>query len=85
MNYGDEPTNEELNMDWFDFLMKHDHLVVGSPEFVAEKLVQYSEELNCDYIGVWHNISILNFDQVMRSLDLFGEKVVPRLQKIKAA
>ena len=54
-------------------------------DFVAEKLEQYSEELNCDYFGVWHNISLMNFDQVMRSLDLFGEQVVPRLQKIRAA
>ncbi len=85
MNSGEEPTNDDLNMDWFDFLMKHDHLWVGSPEDVAEKIEKYHAELNCGYFGVWHNISLLNFDQVMRSLDLFGEQVIPRLRKAKVA
>ena len=82
MNVGEELTNDDLNMDWVDFLMKHDHLWAGSPEFVAEKIEQYASELNCDYFGVFHNISFLSNKQVMRSLDLFGEQVMPRLEKV---
>ena len=85
MNVGEELTNDELNMDWFDFLMKHDHLWVGSPEFVADKMEQYATELDCDYFGLYHNVTLLSIEQVMRSLDLFGEKVLPRLNKVKAA
>ena len=85
MNSGEEPTNDDLNMDWFDFLMKHGHLWVGSPEHVAEKIEQYSSELNCDTFGLFHNITLLDFGQVMRSLYLFSEQVMPRLQKEKVA
>ena len=80
MNHGEELTNDDLNMDWFDFLMKHDHLWVGTPEFVVEKIEQYQSELNCDTFGLFHNITLLNFGQLMRSLYLFCKEVMPRLQ-----
>lgn len=81
INHGGEPTNEDLNMDWFDFLMKHDHLWIGSPEDVAEKMAKYTSELNCEYFGIWHSISLVDFDKTKRSLDLFGDKVMPLLEK----
>ena len=33
-----EPTNEDLNGEWFDFLMKYELIWVGTADYVAEKI-----------------------------------------------
>ena len=35
---GEELTDEDNAKPWFDFLMDKDHILIGDPEFVAEKI-----------------------------------------------
>ena len=55
--YKDEvPGDGELESEWFEFLMKRDHLWVGSPEFVVERMRKYVTALNCRHFALFTNI-----------------------------
>ena len=69
----------DLDLDWFDFQRKHDLIMVGTPDTVAEQIERYRTELNCQHIALFLNFPGLSFQQVMRSLTLFTEQVIPRL------
>ena len=68
----------DLDLDWFDFQRKHDLIMVGTPDTVAEQIERYRTELNCQHIALFLNFPGLSFQQVMRSLTLFTEQVIPR-------
>ena len=52
--------------------------MVGTPDTVAEQIERYRTELNCQHIALFLNFPGLSFQQVMRSLTLFTEQVIPR-------
>ena len=68
----------DLDLDWFDFQSKHDLIMVGTPDTVAEQIERYRMELNCQHIALFLNFPGLSFRQVMNSLTLFAEQVIPR-------
>jgi alkanesulfonate monooxygenase SsuD/methylene tetrahydromethanopterin reductase-like flavin-dependent oxidoreductase (luciferase family) len=71
---------EDLSCEWFDFLVKHDAVLVGSPDYVAEKLFKFEEELNCQHFVIYMAVNGLEYKKMMRSLNLFVEHVMPRFQ-----
>ena len=75
---------EQMNMDWFDFAMSKDVILVGTPETVAEKIEKLQNELNCRHVTLWPNPSFLPFEKVYHSLELFAERVIPYFEKKRA-
>jgi len=63
-----------------DFIMENDLVFVGSPQTVTEKLRAASEDgIFNTFMGEF-NFSDLPEDALMRSIKMFGEKVIPELR-----
>ncbi len=62
------------------YLRAHDIGLVGSPDTVAANIRQYAEEGSFNVVLGEFNYGFLTEEQVMRSVRLFGEEVIPRLR-----
>jgi alkanesulfonate monooxygenase SsuD/methylene tetrahydromethanopterin reductase-like flavin-dependent oxidoreductase (luciferase family) len=71
-------TDEEMNCDWFDFLMTHEVIWVGTASYVAEKIAKYQEELNMQHLMLVHQFPGIPFQKIMASMSKFSENVAPR-------
>ena len=74
----DALTADDLDGDDFDFAIKHNMLMVGTPDDVAERIGLYQEGLNFGHYQLFPSIPHLTFEQAMKSLELFGAEVMPR-------
>ncbi len=81
----EELTDEDLSLPWFDFLQKHDSIIVGSPEYAIERIERLRNEINCGHFTLWPNPVYVPFEGVMRSFELFAEKVMPHFNTIDRA
>jgi alkanesulfonate monooxygenase SsuD/methylene tetrahydromethanopterin reductase-like flavin-dependent oxidoreductase (luciferase family) len=61
----------------YDFLHPRNQLV-GTPDFVAEKIAEMRDELNLEHLMLWTTHPGLEHAKAMRSLELFSEKVMPQ-------
>ncbi len=75
MNPGEEPT-PDMEMNW-DFLMDR-HLLVGPPDHVVEKVEEIQEVSGVDQLFIAESGS--SHKNRLRSLELFGTKVMPRFK-----
>ncbi len=82
MNVGEEVT-EDMELS-FDFLHPRNQLV-GTPEFVAEKIEELREELGLEHMLLWTTHPGLPHEKAMRSLELFSEQVMPRFAGVPVA
>ena len=74
-----EPVSDEDQAeDWLDFLTKRGHTLVGTPEFVAEGIDKWRTEIGCQHVTLYWPLPHLTYTQVMRSLYLFADKVMPQ-------
>jgi alkanesulfonate monooxygenase SsuD/methylene tetrahydromethanopterin reductase-like flavin-dependent oxidoreductase (luciferase family) len=74
-----EPFDEsELQLDWFDFLVRRGHVHVGTPEYVVDRLKRFQEELGCEHFVLHWAVPLVTFEQYRASLRLFAEKVMPK-------
>lgn len=73
-----EFTEDDLIADCFEFEDSHDLIFVGTPDSVSEQIEKYREELGLEHMVLFHNIPGLTHEQVMKSLTMFSEKVLPR-------
>ena len=81
MEEGEQVTDRhELS---FDFLHPRNQLV-GTPDFVAEKVAELQQELNLEHLMLWTTHPGLEHAKAMRSLELFSEKVMPQLPTARA-
>jgi alkanesulfonate monooxygenase SsuD/methylene tetrahydromethanopterin reductase-like flavin-dependent oxidoreductase (luciferase family) len=62
------------------YMREHGIGLIGSPDTVATKLRQYADEGMFNTLLGEFNFGYLTDEQVMRSLRLFGEEVMPRLR-----
>jgi len=78
----DEPGASEIMANLFDadYLMKHELVFIGSPETVARKIQAAAQAGLFNVFMGEFNFSDLPEDDLMRSIRLFGEKVVPALR-----
>jgi len=81
----DEMRGDDSELDALDFQLRHDLVLVGSPDHVADQIERLRSELNCQHLVLFLNFPGLSFEKVMRSLDLFGEHVMPRFQTTGAS
>ena len=77
-----EPGASEIMRNVFnpDYLLKHDLVFIGSPETVAAKIHAAAQAGLFNTIMGEFNFSDLPEGELMRSIRLFGEKVIPALR-----
>ena len=76
-----ERAETRLNLQNMEYLMAKDLVFVGSPDTVAEKIKKAAEEGLFNVIGAELNIGALPEEDLMRSIRLFGEGVIPALKE----
>jgi alkanesulfonate monooxygenase SsuD/methylene tetrahydromethanopterin reductase-like flavin-dependent oxidoreductase (luciferase family) len=77
-----EPGAAQIFLNIFDpdYILKHDLVFIGSPQTVAEKIHRAAAEgLFNTFLGEF-NFADLPEPDLMRSIRLFGEKVIPALR-----
>jgi alkanesulfonate monooxygenase SsuD/methylene tetrahydromethanopterin reductase-like flavin-dependent oxidoreductase (luciferase family) len=77
-----EPGASEIMANLFDpeYLMKHELAFIGSPDTVANKIRAAAQAGLFNVFMGEFNFSDLPEDDLMRSIRLFGEKVIPALR-----
>ena len=76
-------TEEDANCDWFDYLMRHDAIVVGSPEHVAEQIARFRDTLSCRHFTIYMALAGMDYRKMMRSIELFADQVMPQFISTK--
>ena len=77
-----EPGASEIMANLFDadYIMKHELVFVGSPKTVAEKIHKSAQAGLFNVLMGEFNFSDLSEADLLRSIKLFGEKVIPALR-----
>lgn len=75
---GEELRAEDIDADWYDFLLAHDVIWIGSADYVAEKIERFREEVGLSHIMLLEPFPGLPYEKILKSMTLFGERVVPR-------
>jgi len=78
MNPGEQPT-PDMKMG-FDFLQERGNTIVGSPDYVVERLQELREIGGCDYVMPDMAQPYLSQKQILASIELFATKVMPKLR-----
>ena len=81
MGKDEKLSDEDLNCDWFDFLWKHDVIIVGTPDHIAERLDNLQREISFQHFQIFPSIPEITFRQYMDCLELFGTEVMPRFEE----
>ncbi len=72
-------------MDPWDLLMERDHLMVGSPESVLERMTRLSESHGIQNWLLQMGIPGIDDAQIERSIELFAGGVMPGLRQVGAS
>ena len=62
----------------YNFLHKR-NLLFGTPEYVVNKINELKSELNLQNLQVWSNFPGMNHEDCMRSIKLFNDEVIPKI------
>ena len=66
----------------YEFLHKR-NLLFGTPDYVVEKIQELKSELNLQNLLVWSNFCGVKHKDAMRSIKLFNDEVMPRINPDK--
>lgn len=78
-NPGEELPQTPGKLDLLDYDFLHPrNLLFGTPDYVAEKIHELQTELGVEHLQVWSNFPGVPHDQVMKSVKMFSEKVMPQ-------
>jgi alkanesulfonate monooxygenase SsuD/methylene tetrahydromethanopterin reductase-like flavin-dependent oxidoreductase (luciferase family) len=80
---GETMSDTDLAKPWFDFLDERDHLLVGTPAYVAEKIALQHELAGFELLLAFLWLPGLDYADVLRSMELFLEEVAPLFQQKK--
>lgn len=75
---GQELSAADSEMDWFDFLMAHNIIWVGTADYVAEKIEACRDELDINHIMLLQQFPGIAYDRITASMSRFSEHVLPR-------
>ena len=64
----------------YDFLHKR-NMLFGTPEYVIEKIKELQLELNLKDLLVWSNFPGVKHEDAMRSIKLFNDEVIPKINQ----
>jgi alkanesulfonate monooxygenase SsuD/methylene tetrahydromethanopterin reductase-like flavin-dependent oxidoreductase (luciferase family) len=78
----EEPEAAEILLNLLDpeYLLEHDLVLIGSPDTVARKLEAWATEGSFNTFFGEFNFGAVSERNLMHSLQLFGEHVIPRLR-----
>jgi probable LLM family oxidoreductase len=68
----------------FEQEIEHGSLYVGSPETVARKIAGTAKALGVDRFDLKYSAGPLSHDKMMRSIELYGRKVIPLVRELAA-
>jgi alkanesulfonate monooxygenase SsuD/methylene tetrahydromethanopterin reductase-like flavin-dependent oxidoreductase (luciferase family) len=78
---GETISDADNQTSWFDFLSARDHLLIGTPEMVAEKICKLHEATGVEDLLTLMWLPGLEHEKIMRSIELFGEQVMPLVER----
>lgn len=80
----DEDQNDPRFADipMYDLLMERDHLMIGSPESVIERMTRLSKTHNVKHWLLQMGFPGIGGDELESSLKLFGEEVLPVIKNL---
>ena len=83
MDPGEElpETKNKLDLLNYEFLHKR-NLLFGTPDFVIKKIKELQQELNLQSLQVWSNFPGVKHEDSMRSIKLFTEEVIPKINSM---
>ena len=90
MDPGEElpQTKGKLDLLNYEFLHKR-NMLFGTPDYVVEKIKELKSELNLQNLQVWSNMPGVKHEDAMRSIKLFNDEVMPKINldkpKVKQA
>ena len=76
-------TKSKLDLLNYDFLHKR-NLLFGTPDYVVEKIKELQSELNLKNLQVWSNFPGIDHEACMRSIKLFNDEVIPKINNNKS-
>ena len=85
MDPGEElpETKNKLDLLNYEFLHKR-NLLFGTPDYVVNKIKELQAELNLQNLQVWSNFPGIDHDACMRSIRLFNDEVIPKINPDKS-
>ena len=54
-------------------------MLFGTPDYVIEKIKELQSELNLQNLLVWSNMPGVKHEDAMRSIKLFNDEVMPKI------
>ena len=84
MDPGEElpQTKGKLDLLNYDFLHKR-NMLFGTPDYVVEKIKELQTELNLQNLLVWSSMPGIKHEDAMRSVKLFNDEVIPKINLAK--
>ena len=76
-------TKNKLDLLNYDFLHKR-NLLFGTPDYVVSKIKELQSELNLQNLQVWSNFPGIDHESCMRSIKLFNDEVIPKINPGKS-
>ena len=71
-------TKGKLDLLNYDFLHKR-NMLFGTPDYVIEKIKELQSELNLQNLQVWSSMPGVKHEDAMRSIKLFNDEVMPKI------
>ena len=75
-------TKNKLDLLNYEFLHKR-NMLFGTPDYIIEKIKELQSELNLKNLLVWSNFPGVKHEDAMKSIKLFNEKVIPKINSSK--
>jgi alkanesulfonate monooxygenase SsuD/methylene tetrahydromethanopterin reductase-like flavin-dependent oxidoreductase (luciferase family) len=73
------PDDVDETTEFFDYLLARDHVLVGSPESVAEQIHRLNANHGMAHILFWMPFYGVAHTDVLQSIELFAETVMPQV------
>ena len=83
-NPGEElpETKNKLDLLNYEFLHKR-NMLFGTPDYIIEKIKELQSELSLKNLLVWSNFPGVKHEDAMKSIKLFNEEVIPKINSSK--
>ena len=75
-------TKGKLDLLNYDFLHKR-NMLFGTPDYVVKKIKELQSELNLQNLQVWSSMPGVKHEDAMRSIKLFNDEVIPKINLAK--
>ena len=84
MDPGEElpETKNKLDLLNYEFLHKR-NMLFGTPDYIIEKIKELQSELNLKNLLVWSNFPGVKHEDAMKSIKLFNQEVIPKINSSK--